>query len=229
MMSGNGLEKIPYDYFSKATKLEYMTLSENMIIEIPDLCMVANSIVYVDLSKNRVARLKSLLMCEFPNLTKLCLNDNRIKELGLTCKIRLIYWPMIQFLGVCNNLLQNVPGMYCEQTETPVNASGTVYIQAGGNKLFCDKSLQWVTSLVADAYTTLYVTGHWYPVAVLDAESFVCTAPPWLANETLLSLDPAYLDSDLDLFNNVKAGSMNCECTAELVAVVISLYAHDEY
>ena len=113
-------------------------LHSNDLTELPNFCHLSLTLAILDLSLNKIVHLGSLLECGLPALYQLFLTGNSIHHLGLTCEIRLMFWPRMMNLKVDDNQLTELPGLYCEDSGRLENVSSTISVWAQGNPYQCN-------------------------------------------------------------------------------------------
>ena len=161
--------------------LEYLVFEDNKLNTVPDVSLIADTLIGLYLSRNRITSLRYLHKIRFPKLEMLHLDTNRISIIS----IDQLEMPMLSSLALHDNLIKMI-----EPIDGILGGSsgpcGQVEVTLHDNPWQCDASILWLNEFTKVPSTNpTYYTGPSCRVYILDYPTLVCNAPLRLEGESL--------------------------------------------
>ena len=161
--------------------LEYLALVDNRLNAVPDVSLIADTLIGLLLSKNRIISLRYLHNIRFSKLEILNLQTNRISVIS----INQLDMPMLRTLSLDDNLIKVI-----EPIDGILGGSsgpcGQLEVTLHDNPWQCDASILWLKEFTkVPALGPTYYTGPSCRVYIFDCPTLSCNAPLRLEGESL--------------------------------------------
>ena len=161
--------------------LEYLVLENNKLNTVPDVSLIADTLIGLYLSRNRITSLRYLHKIRFSKLEVLDLQTNRISVFS-TDQLEM---PMLSSLTLHDNLIKMI-----EPIDGILGGSsgpcGQLQVTLHNNPWLCDASILRLKDFTkVPSIDPTYYTGPACRVYILDHPTLVCNAPLRLEGESL--------------------------------------------
>ena len=160
--------------------LEHLSLLNGGLKTIPKVSLIADTLVSLILSSNRIASLENIYNIHFPKLSVLNLQGNQINFI-LMDELEL---PELNSLSIDDNLIKMIEPIVGILSES--GPCSQLYVTLHGNPWHCDTSIMWLKEFneVPEAAIPYY-TGPACRVNIMDDPTLVCKTPLHLEGESL--------------------------------------------
>ena len=162
-------------------KLELLLLDDNGLEAVPDVSLIADTLINIYLSRNRIISLRYLHNIRFPKLQILDLSKNQISIISVD-KLEM---PRLLTLSLHENLIkiiEPIVGMLGD----PSGPCGQLLVTLHDNPWHCNTSMMWLREFneVPGMSPTHYM-GPSCRVYIFDYSTLVCNTPLRLEGESL--------------------------------------------
>ena len=175
----NNISSIPRDYFIGFKKLSELTLTHNLLEQIPDITPLQHSITDIAIDFNKIHSISGALDGTiYPLLKKIALSYNAIRTFSSDM---LLFWPVLTHLTLRDNCIVKLPTSY----PTMNNRTASIILILSQNPIHCDITVEGITTRRQYGYKAELGDGT---IEIHELHTTICASPGYLCGRDLGTL-----------------------------------------